>query len=187
MFGPHLAYHAQSVTRTEDMKTLLPIVALIVATPAFSADFQDLTALERRLVIALGADVGQPGGPSAPLDRRMKLAPCPGAVAIDPPAMGAVALRCKEIGWRIRVPLTPGGPQLVSASASAKAEKVVRRGDPVELSANQSGFTVSTQTIAEQDGAIGERIRVRADRNSAPLMVEVVDFGKVRLPGFNGI
>jgi flagella basal body P-ring formation protein FlgA len=168
------------------MKTLFPIIAMMAATPAYSADFQDLVALERRLVIALGADIGAPGGPVAPLDRRMKLAACPGAVAIDPPAMGAVALRCKEIGWRIRVPLTAGG-QTVAMATQAKAEKVVRRGDPVELSANQSGFTVSTQTIAEQDGAIGERIRVRADRTAAPLMVEVVDFGKVRLPGFNGI
>lgn len=158
---------------------------------------QNLDALERRLVIALGADVGAPGGPTMPLDRRLKLAACPGEVAIDPPALGAATLRCAAIGWRIRVPLVRDAsaaaavavpPAVARAAyvAPVRAQPVVRRGDPVELRAGQGSFTVSSQVIAEQDGAPGDRIRVRGDARSAPVMVEVVDSGIVRLPGFKG-
>lgn len=158
------------------------LLACSIASPALAQTTQDLAALERRLVIALGADIGQPGGPIAPLDRRMKLATCPSPVTIDPPALGAAVLRCAEIGWRVRVPLV----RSVHAPASIEsARPVIRRGDPVELAASRRGFTVSTQVIAEQDGAPGQRIRVRAEGRSAPMMVEVVDFGKVRASGFN--
>ncbi|WP_380872545.1 hypothetical protein ACFB49_34730 [Sphingomonas sp. DBB INV C78] len=150
---------------------------------------QNLDALERRLVIALGADIGEPGGPIAPIDRRMKLSACPGAVAIEPPVAGAAVLRCAEIGWRIRVPVAAGGAvQQAAAHIAApvrtvRAEPVIRRGDPVEIRATQAGFSISNQVIAEQDGAPGDRIRVRSDPKSRPITVEVVDSGVVRVPG----
>ncbi|WP_231639040.1 flagella basal body P-ring formation protein FlgA [Sphingomonas profundi] len=179
------------------MKTLsrhLPLAALLLLpAPALAAGLQNLDALERRLVIALGADIGQPGGPTVPLDRRLKLAACPSDVAIDPPALGAVALRCAEIGWRIRVPLVRGGTggKILPATGNAapppslaRAAPVIRRGDPVDLIAGEPGFSVSSQVIAEQDGAPGDRIRVRGDPRKPPIMAEVVDAATVRLPGF---
>jgi flagella basal body P-ring formation protein FlgA len=63
-------------------------------------------------------------------------------------------------------------------------EPVIRRGDPVELAAGDASFRVTSEVIAEQDGAPGDRIRVRADRKSPPMMAEVVSAGKARLPGF---
>lgn len=177
-------------------RSLTPMIAsfgliMALAGPAIAqtGPFQNLDAAERRLVIALGADIGQPGGPAAPIDRRMKLAACPGAVAVDPPVAGAAVVRCAEIGWRIRVPLIPGGamqPAMAQAAAPARAIRatpVIRRGDPVEIRTARAGFSVSNQVIAEQDGAPGERIRVRSGPKSQPIMVEVVDFGVVRVPG----
>jgi len=166
----------------------LIVLALLAPAPALAAGgIENLDALERRLVIALGADTGQPGGPRAALDRRMKLAACPAEVTIEPPALGAAVLRCAPLGWRIRVPLLAGGtaaPVAMAAVVPVQQEPVIRRGDPVELAAGDATFRVTSEVIAEQDGAPGDRIRVRADRKSPPMMAEVVSAGKARLPGF---
>jgi flagella basal body P-ring formation protein FlgA len=174
--------------------TLVPLFAL--SAPVAAAPFQNLDALESRLINALGAGVGEPGGLAGPIDRRMKLATCPQPVAIDPPALGAVALRCPALGWRIRVPLqrlqgASGGGTAASYSAMApmKAEPVVRRGDPVDLIADTGGFSVSVTATAQEDGAPGARIRVKTDRDGRPqgqiIFAEVIESGRVKLPGFN--
>ena len=177
------------------MTFLLPLLAL--SAPAAAAPFQNLDALESRLINALGAGVGEPGGPANAIDRRMKLATCPQPVTIDPPALGAVALRCQSIGWRIRVPLQRlQGNFAVSYSANPmqqqqpqKAEAVVRRGDPVDLVAESGGFSVSVTATAQEDGAPGSRIRVKTQQDGRQqgqiLFAEVIDAGRVRLPGFN--
>ena len=173
---------------------LLPLLAL--SAPAAAASFQNLDALESRLINALGAGIGEPGGPANAIDRRMKLATCPQPVTIDPPALGAVALRCQPIGWRIRVPIQRlQGMAAVSYSANPmqqrqqKAEPVVRRGDPVDLVAESGGFSVSVTATAQEDGAPGARIRVKTQQDGRPqgqiLFAEVIDAGRVRLPGFN--
>ncbi len=171
----------------------LPVLALAMAgRPAAAAGFEDIDRLERRLTTALDAGIGQPGGPQAPIDRRLKLAACGAPVTIDPPAMGAVALRCPAAGWRIRVPLArlsgaapAGGGGYGGAPAYGMAQPaVVRRGDPVDVSAGSAGFSVSMQGIAQEDGAPGARIRVKVDPKNPPMYAEVVDMGQVRLAGF---
>ena len=169
------------------MMRALPLLALLAA-PASAAPFQNIDALEARLINALGAGIGEPGGPATPIDRRLKLAVCPATVQIDPPAMGAVALRCPAANWRIRVPiarLSGAGPaSTAGAGLAAKADPVVRRGDPVDLVAESRGFSVSVSAVAQEDGAPGSRIRVKADGKSSPIFAEVIDAGRVRLPGF---
>ena len=170
-------------------KPVLPLLALLVAAPAMAAtpQFQNIDALEARLVNALGAGIGEPGGPAAPIDRRLKLAACPATVQIDPPVMGAIALRCAPLNWRIRVPIQRlGNAQNVAMGSvmGAKAEPVVRRGDPVDLIAETNGFSVSVSAIAQEDGAPGARIRVKADDQKSPIFAEVIEAGRVRLPGF---
>lgn len=165
------------------IRTLL--LSSLLAAPAAAAPFQNIDALEARVVNALGAGIGEPGGPATPIDRRLKLAACPGAVQIDPPAMGAIALRCPAANWRIRVAiarLTPA-PSAMPA-AHVKQDPVVRRGDPVDLIAENRGFSVSLSAIAQEDGAPGGRIRIKADGQNSPIFAEVVDAGRVRLPGF---
>jgi flagella basal body P-ring formation protein FlgA len=165
----------------------LPLLALLAAPAAAAVPFQNIDALEARLVNALGAGIGEPGGPATAIDRRLKLATCPGSVQIDPPAMGAIALRCPAANWRIRVPLARlGGIQNVSMNgmASAKGATVIRRGDPVDLIAETDGFSVSVAGVAQEDGAPGGRIRIKADGQNNPIFAEVIEAGRVRLPGF---
>jgi len=157
------------------------LAAALLAAPAAAAPFQDVAALENRLVAALGAGVGEPGGPSAPIDRRLMLQRCPTNVTIDPPVMGAVALRCPALNWRIRVPLA----RLAAPVAmTARAAPVIRRGDPVDLVADSDGFSVSVSATAQEDGIPGNRIRVLTEGKGQPIFAEVIDAGRVRLPGF---
>ena len=168
------------------MRNAIPYAAILMALTASPAAaqaqrFEDVAGLEALVVARLGAGIGQAGGPVAPIDRRLKLAACPDTPAIEGPAMGAAVVRCAALGWRIRVPLRV----YAAAPASQRTATLVRKGDPVELVAGGASFTVSTQMIADEDGAQGEMIRVRADRSAAPIVARVVDVGLVSAPGFN--
>jgi flagella basal body P-ring formation protein FlgA len=182
--------------RMKPIAFLLPLLA--IASPAAAVTpFQNLDALEARLINALGAGIGEPGGPASPIDRRMKLATCTQSVTIDPPVLGAVALRCPSVGWRIRVPIqrlqnSGGSPTTIGTNPApmpAKIDPVVRRGDPVDLVADTSGFSVSVSATAQEDGVPGARIRVKTQQDGKPqgqiIFAEVVDVGRVKLPGFN--
>jgi flagella basal body P-ring formation protein FlgA len=157
----------------------------VTAAPVSAQSFENLDMLDSRISAALGAGVGEPGGATNPLDRRLRLASCPQPVEIAEPAMGAVTVRCQPLGWRIRVPLVGNGQASAAAPAAVRAAPTIRRGDQVELVAISSGFTVSTLAVAEQDGAPGDRIRVRTERRSAPVIGQVLADGRVSLPGFN--
>ncbi|WP_129794327.1 flagella basal body P-ring formation protein FlgA [Sphingosinicella sp. CPCC 101087] len=169
------------------------ILAAVSAAPAAAQGFEDLDQLETQVTASLGAGIGELGGPARPIDRRLKLRPCPQPPTVEEPAMGAVAVRCEAIGWRIRVPLTAGSAVARAASAPARsAEPVVRRGDQVQLVALTRSFSVSTFGIAEQDGAPGDRIRVRrevsdrrGDAGTSRIIGEILPDGRVALPGFN--
>ena len=168
----------------------LALILLMTGTPAMAATdaagFEDLGKLEGRVIGALDADIGQPGGPVTHLDRRLKLQPCPQTVTIDPPALGAVALRCESLGWRIRVPLVklPGAQAPVATPAVYQpalptTPPLIKRGDPIELIAGDVGFTVSTAAVAQEDGRLGGRIRVKPT-NGQIVIGMVEDSGRVR-------
>lgn len=164
-------------------------VLLALPCVAQAQSFQDLNALETQLTASLGAGIGEPGGPARPIDRRLKLSPCPAPVVIEPPALGAVAVSCKPIGWRIRVPLTPA-PAALAASVqpavmAARAAPIIRRGDQVELVADAGSFSVTTTAVADQDGAPGDHIRVRPAAKPGTVVGVVSDDGRVLLSGFN--
>lgn len=161
------------------------LLAAALSAPAHAQGFEDVAALEARLVAALGAGIGEPGGPSRPLDRRLRLAPCPEGTIVDPPQLGAAAIRCETLGWRIRVPLQRSATLQAASAQAERAAPLVRRGDQVELVAMTRSFTVRSSGIAEQDGAVGERVRVRTERGAQPVTGEVMADGRVRLPGFN--
>ena len=48
-----------------------------IAAPALAQGFEDLDALESRVVAALGAGDRRAGRAGAPIDRRLRLAACP--------------------------------------------------------------------------------------------------------------
>jgi flagella basal body P-ring formation protein FlgA len=163
-------------------RRLVP-AALLIGTAAHGQSFENIQILEMRLAAALGAGVGEPGGPARPIDRRLKLAPCPAPASFEAPTMGAATIRCEPLGWRIRVPLVRAAAAADQTSA-AKAEPIVRKGDQVELTASAGSFTVSTVAVAEQDGAPGDRIRVRSDGRKGAVIGVVTEEGRVSLPGF---
>jgi flagella basal body P-ring formation protein FlgA len=164
----------------------LALLGAVVAGPAFAQGFENLDALDSRIAGALGAGIGEAGGAANALDRRLRLAACPVPAMIGEPLQGAVTVRCDAIGWRIRVAVVGGGGAIAPvAQAAPRAAPVVRRGDQVQIVALAAGFTVSTLGIAEQDGAPGERIRVRTERRTAPFYGQVLADGRIALAGFN--
>lgn len=177
-----------------NFRRLIVSAAAVAASPAIAQSFQDVGALEQRVIAALGAGIGEPGGPARPIDRRLRLTSCPAELIVEPVVMGAVTVRCQQIGWRIRVLVSQGGSTVASAepaqtfrptTRAARAEPVVRRGDPVSLVVVSGSFTVSRQAVAEQDGAPGDRIRVRTEPRTPPIVGQVLPDGRVAMAGFN--
>ncbi|MCP1471565.1 flagella basal body P-ring formation protein FlgA [Sphingobium sp. OAS761] len=179
---------------------ILAAAALAAVQPALAQDkFENLDRLDSLVAMTVGANLGEPGGPAAPVDRRLRLAACPSTPTVEGPVFGSAMVKCEALGWRIRVPLVPGtaaaasGPvpgsapgRFVRAAAVAvPRDMLVKKGDPVQLIAGNARFSVSRMMIADEDGALGDTIRVREDRKSAPLMAQVVEMGLVRVPGFN--
>jgi len=164
----------------------LVLLAAAVAAPVSAQNFENLTMLDSRISAALGAGIGEPGGAVSAVDRRLHLAACPQPVEIAEPAMGAVTVRCQTLGWRIRIPLVGNGrSSAATPTTTARPAPTIRRGDQVQLVAISNGFTVSTLAVADQDGGPGDRIRVRTEHRSAPIIGQILDDGRVALPGFN--
>ncbi len=177
------------------MRIVLLSLALAAAAPALAQSVlppaQNLEVLENMVVATLGADVGQPGGPMAPIDRRMSLAACISGVQIDPPTTGAVTVRCPSAGWRLRVPLmranmtaSAGFASSTGPSPAASSSSAVRKGDPVQLVAQGRSYSISVDATAMEDADIGGRVRVATRTKGSTLFAEVVDVGRVRLVGF---
>ncbi len=174
---------------------LIALLALLpVSTAAQAQAFEDLDRLDTLVGIIVGANIGEPGGPVAPIDRRLRLKPCPATPKVEGPTFGAAIVSCAETGWRIRVPLAGApigdrvpmaamsGVRAPVAQQSVPADKVVKKGDPVELVAGSEVFSVSRLMIADEDGAIGDLIRVRQDAKSPPVSARVERAGRVRAP-----
>jgi flagella basal body P-ring formation protein FlgA len=153
--------------------------------------FENLDRVDSIVAMTVGANIGEPGGPVAPVDRRLRLAACPQTPSVEGPVFGAAVVKCDAIGWRIRVPLAPGGANVAAPRMATRAvaapvsrEVVVKRGDPVQLVAGGGAFSISRAMVADEDGAAGQMIRVREDKKAAPVIAQVVEMGVVRVPGF---
>ncbi len=149
---------------------------------------QDLGALDRLLAAELGAEAGAPGGASAPVDRRLRLRACAGEVVVEPPVGGAVALRCTQPAWRIRVPVAsvqPAADRTESAARAGPATPLVSAGQQVTAIVRAAGFTVSTRVTALERGALGQRIRLRGAGRSDAFTGVVLADGRVEISGLN--
>jgi flagella basal body P-ring formation protein FlgA len=166
--------------------------ALGLAVPASAQQkFENLDRVDSLVASTVGANIGQPGGAMAPVDRRLRLAACPSLPNVTGPQFGAAIVKCAALGWQIRVPLLRDSSAQSASSARAaaapKAEVLVRKGDPVQLIAGSATFSISRAMIADEDGSAGQMIRVREDRKSAPVIAEVIEPGIVHAAGFSGI
>ncbi len=164
------------------------LIAATFAMPASAQQgFHSIDEIDQQVAATLGAEIGQPGGAIRAVDRRLRLQTCPAPIIVEPVNLGAVTVRCQQIGWRIRVPVQQSQQEAafrnpaVPAVRQARAEPTIRRGDPVALVVVTGGFTVSRQAIAEQDGAPGDRIRVRTDPRAAPIIGQVMSDGRVSM------
>jgi len=167
--------------------TVFSAAMLFAVAPAIAGGFQDLTDLDVAVAAHMGAGIGEAGGARAPIDRRLKLKACPEAPDVSGPVLGAAVVRCKPIGWSIRVPLkldaAAQSAAATPAAARAKEEDAVSRGQAVRLTVEGNGFAISRAMIADKNGKIGDMISVRADRMSKPILARVVDIGEVSVPG----
>ncbi|MBP8232211.1 flagella basal body P-ring formation protein FlgA [Rhizorhabdus sp.] len=185
----------RKTTASRSLRRLALAVLCTVASTAAGAQTalppaQNLDTLERMVIAALGADIGQVGGPLAPLDRRMRLADCGSGVQIDPPSIGAVTVRCPGLGWRLRVPLARSVTAIAPRNSAQTAQtaslptSAIRRGDPVKLLAVGDSYSISVDATAMEDADIGGRVRVSTAAKGSTLFAEVIDIGRVRLLGF---
>lgn len=137
------------------MKRLLALAAL-TASPALAAPYADPAAIDRAVAEFTGAPIGQPGGAAQPVDRRLRLSPCAGPLAIDwyGARQEAVTVQCPSTGWRLFVTLK-------ADPAAARAAPVIARGDAVSIQVSGPGFAVSQAGEALEAGGRGAWIRVR--------------------------
>ena len=161
-------------------------LTLLAAAPALAGNFQDLSDLDVAVSAHVGAQIGEPGGARAPIDRRLKLKACPDAPSVSGPVLGAAVVRCEPIGWSIRVPLLSGGQANGNAAGAGAARQEMRdavtRGQAVRLSVEGRGFSLSRTMIADANGKIGDMISVRADRSARPILARIVAIGEVSVP-----
>lgn len=162
------------------------ILALLLASA-----FQPTTTLDRAVASFTGHAIGEEGGARAAVDPRLRLATCPTvALSWRSPVQDAVVVTCSGPDWRIFVPVrraTPAPAARPDAPApviAAKAQPVIRRGDPVLIEAGQAGFSITRQGIAAGDAASGARLTVRVEGATLPVQAVAVDTGRVTLPGF---
>ncbi len=147
---------------------VLPVLSvLLVALQAAPLPFEDLSALEARVIAAAGAAIGAPGGPTQPLDRRLRLRRCAAPAEIAP-VRGGLSVACAAQGWRLHVALSGAPTGSGGAQANQQSGPVIRRGDAVAVRMQGRGFSVVLRAVALEDGAMGARIRLR--RANGPTM-----------------
>jgi flagella basal body P-ring formation protein FlgA len=149
---------------------------------AATAGFADLDAVDRDVGQFTGVPIGQPGGATMPVDRRLRLKPCLAPLALNwnTQRRETVVVRCPDAGgWRLFVPVS-------GATPAAAALPAINRGDPVTIAVSGDGFTVSQPGEALEAGPVGAWIRVRtlaAARTASDAMrAQVVRPGVVAVP-----
>jgi flagella basal body P-ring formation protein FlgA len=158
------------------IKAAFALGALAAAIPAVAAGFHDPASIDRQVAQFTGAPTGGEGGARLPVDRRLKLSQCPMPLALEwyGSSNRTVLVRCPIAGgWRLFVPVAGG-------SGGTSSEPVVARGEMVSIAIQGSGFTVTRNGEALEEGAVGEWIRVRpAGDKRDPIRARVIQPGRV--------
>jgi len=159
------------------IRSAAAFAAICCAAPALAAGFVDPAAIDVEVARFTSAGIGQPGGARLPVDRRMKLNPCPQPLSLEwhGKARQTVLVRCPAPGgWRLFVPVIAG------ETAAAPAVPIVARGESVAIAVRGRGFSLTRQGEALDQGAAGEWIRVRpAGAKTDPMRARVLRPGLV--------
>lgn len=175
------------------MMRLLILPFLLAATPAFAAPFQDTAAIDRGVAAFTGRPIGAEGGAQSTVDDRLKLAACPMvSMAWRSDRHDTVVVTCTGPDWRLFVPvLAPmpapeTAPRMVAAVAVVPPRPVIviKRGDPVMISAGLPGFQITREGIAMGDAAQGNRFLVKVDDSRNGVQAIAVEQGRATLPGW---
>ena len=154
------------------------LLALTVPVSAQAASFADLAAIDSAVANFTGAAIGQPGGATLPVDRRLRLAPCAAPLMFvwHTPKRDTVRVECTDAGgWRLFVP--------VRQAESAAAAPAILRGEAVMIEIAGDGFSVAQPGEALDGGPIGGWIRVRTTSARAqPMRAQIVRPGLVAIP-----
>ena len=153
------------------LRILTGLAALVFAARATAAGYQDLDALDARIASAVGNS-----GIPVPIDRRIRLAQCPQEPELSALSGGALAVRCRALGWRVRVVVSSH-----SLSSESPAEILIRRGDLVELVVRGAGFSASAPGTALDEGAAGKTVRVKIPTSAMPVSAIVIRAGMVAI------
>lgn len=183
------------LARNHVLTALLPMLiiapALYLPAQANAQAMQNLSEIDVLVAATMGAEVGEPGGARAPVDRRLKLKACPVALEVTGPDMGAAAVRCPSLGWRIRVPLDLAPDRAAAAprpqaqrgygAAASGGQEGIKRGEPILLTVERPSFSLSRVMIADKDGKVGEVISVRDEPKGKPIFVRIVEPGRATI------
>jgi flagella basal body P-ring formation protein FlgA len=158
------------------------IAALILAS---ATPYADLAIVDAHVARFTGAAIGQPGGAIQPVDRRLRLKACQGALALGwhGTRRETVVVQCPDPGgWRLFVPL-----KAAPVAVAVQTKPVVQRGEGVTISVSGQGFAVSQPGEAMEPGAVGDWIRVRpakagSRQGGSPMRARIVRPGVVELP-----
>lgn len=165
----------------------MPRIALALCFSALSLaplhaqppGYHDLATVDAAVSAFTGAGAGQPGGAVMPVDRRLRLAPCYGALiaAWHGSRQDNVVVQCSDPGgWRLFVAISGKGRQDVAHPPA------VARGDVVTISVSGNGFAVTQTGEAMEAGPLGGWIRVRTSARAAPIRGRIDRPGLVVVP-----
>ncbi|MBX9795368.1 flagella basal body P-ring formation protein FlgA [Sphingomonas sp.] len=175
------------------MRALAATLLIALPAPALAQAYQDTAMIDRAVANFTGHPIGSEGGARAPVDARLRLAPCPMAtVAWRAANHDSVVISCPAPEWRIYVPvLMPATAQSAPAAAAApvpapaaRPAYVIRRGDPVTVSVNANGFSITRDGVAMGDAPVGGRFLVDVDGNRKGIQAVALDAGRATLPGY---
>lgn len=180
------------------------LIALTMSLPPAVAgqNFQSTEALDRIVAQFTGKPIGEAGGAKSAVDARLKLANCAAPqLSWRTDAHDAVVVRCMEPAWRIFVNVdaparTPAASTAASTAAAgsntpvsaraapAAAPIVIKRGDPVLVEIDASGFSISRDGIAMADAPAGGRVPIKIDDRKPPIQAIALEPGRAAMPGW---
>ena len=171
-------------------RTLSFIALMLLASPAAAQNFQSTPLIDKAVAGFTGHAIGETGGARTAVDPRLKLATCP-MVSLNwrTDSHDSVVVTCTDPQWRIFVPvMMPARPGLAATPtaapvAAAKAAIVIKRGDPVSVSAGSAGFEITRDGIAVNDAAAGQRLLIKIQDGKPPIQAVAIEPGKASIPG----
>jgi flagella basal body P-ring formation protein FlgA len=96
-----------------------------------------------------------------------------------------VVVACPDPEWRIFVAVRMAAPALVAPTPLAPAPPpvakpviVIKRGDPVSVTAGTEGFSVTRDGIAVNDAAAGARVLIKVADGKPPIQAVATEPGK---------